>query len=121
MVGVELTTITTIYARGLPPFPMKTTKTCTLCQQDLPLDMFNRDSSRADGLRSRCKTCRGRVERKGPRKEVRPVPEIRIKPITVKDRETAYRQALVDLHYKYPEDFKELLQVRLREALTRKP
>jgi hypothetical protein len=96
------------------------TKTCTACNRDLPLDMFNKDNSRSDGLRSRCRECRTNLERKpkSAPKKVKPKDPVLVqKIVTVKDRETAYRQALVDLQYRYPKEFKELLQVRLREAL----
>lgn len=33
-------------------------KTCTTCQQTLPIDAFHRDSRTVDGRRNQCKTCR---------------------------------------------------------------
>jgi hypothetical protein len=94
------------------------TKTCTSCSRDLSTDMFNKDSTKSDGLRSRCRECRTKLERKRLKPGTKPKDPVLIQEVvTVKNRETAYRQALVDLQYRYPNEFKELLQVRLREAL----
>lgn len=35
----------------------RTSKTCSLCQQDLPVEAFNRRSASADGLQPKCRNC----------------------------------------------------------------
>lgn len=39
---------------------MSTLRKCASCQQNLELDLFGKDKSRADGMAARCKPCNRR-------------------------------------------------------------
>lgn len=43
----------------------KGTKVCSKCKQELPIEQFNKDSSKSDGLNMQCKDCVA-VYRKSP-------------------------------------------------------
>ena len=42
----------------------KGTKICSRCKKELPIDMFDKDKSRSDNLRTYCKQCRREYDRK---------------------------------------------------------
>lgn len=85
------------------------TKKCTSCMQDLPYDRFNKDSSRKDGLRSRCKGCRTKHERKKPKDDGPDLPDL-------KRREDAHRAALLTLVHRHRAEFDGLLSENLKKV-----
>lgn len=44
-----------------------TTKTCSVCKIEKPVDQFHRNKGKADGLQSRCKLCRATNQKRDTR------------------------------------------------------
>lgn len=42
------------------PKPVKKTKTCNACKQEMPLTSFQRDRHMSDGRKGKCKVCEGK-------------------------------------------------------------
>lgn len=92
-------------------------KTCTTCEIAKDLSEFNKDSTKPDGHRSRCRVCRTNVERKGKK----PVIATDIKAPEIKFREDAYKAALVQLANRHRAEFDSLISDNLKIVVNSKP
>jgi hypothetical protein len=59
--GLALASV--VGAIHLPRTEPRTSKPCSRCRRDLPLDAFNRESRARDGQRAGCRECQHRTAR----------------------------------------------------------
>lgn len=92
---------------------MTAMKTCTACEQSKPLDQFNKDAKRADGLDHRCRECnrkRQKAYREDPSRKDRLREEARLK-AEARRKTDGYKQWLEqsrELRRSYKEKYRRL-------------